>query len=76
MRWVAKSLPSSELPTRATKRFFETVFEWSFVDYGPDYSSFSNQGLDGVLFKSELASTSENGAALIVFTAKNWGLLR
>lgn len=55
----------------ATKRFFETAFGWSFVDYGPDYAAFSNQGLDGGFFRSELASTSENGAALIVFFSKN-----
>ena len=55
----------------ATKQFFETVFGWSFVDYGPDYTAFSNQGLDGGFFKSELASTSENGAALIVFYSQN-----
>ena len=57
----------------ATKRFFETVFGWSFVDYGPDYTAFSNQGLDGGFFKSELASTSENGAALIVFYSQDLG---
>ncbi|OGB24685.1 MAG: glyoxalase [Burkholderiales bacterium RIFCSPLOWO2_02_FULL_57_36] len=55
----------------ATKRFFEAAFGWSFADYGPDYSAFSNQGLDGGFFKSELASTSENGGALIVFYSQN-----
>ena len=55
----------------ATKQFFETVFGWSFVDYGPDYAAFSNQGLDGGFFKSELASTSENGAALVIFYSQN-----
>ncbi len=42
----------------ATKLFFETAFGWYFVDYGPDYSAFSNQGVDGGFFKSALASTS------------------
>lgn len=55
----------------ATKQFFETAFGWSFVDYGPDYSAFTNQGIDGGFFKSTLASTSENGAALIVFFSQN-----
>ena len=55
----------------ATKQFFETAFGWSFVDYGPDYAAFSNQGLDGGFFKSKLSSTSENGAALIVFYSQN-----
>ena len=42
-----------EYPARdiaATKRFFEKAFGWSFVDYGPDYAAFSNQGLDGGFF--------------------------
>ncbi len=51
----------------ATKQFFEQVFGWSFVDYGPDYSAFSGQGLDGGFFKSELVSNTSNGAALLVF---------
>lgn len=55
----------------ATKRFFEIAFEWSFVDYGPEYAAFSNEGLDGGFFKSELASTSAQGAALIVFYSQN-----
>jgi len=51
----------------ATKAFFESVFGWSFVDYGPEYTAFENQGLDGGFFQSDLASSTENGAALIVF---------
>ena len=55
----------------ATKRFFETAFCWAFVDYGPDYTAFSNQGLDGGFFRSELSSTSEKGAGLTVFYSEN-----
>ena len=51
----------------AAKKFFTTVFSWSFADYGPDYSAFSNEGIDGGFFKSLLSSSTENGAALIVF---------
>src|SRR5690349_10227176 len=51
----------------ATKAFFESVFDWSFTDYGPEYTAFENQGLDGGFFQSELASSTQNGAALIVF---------
>ena len=58
-------LPAKDLP--ATKAFFQSVFGWSFVDYGPEYTAFSDQGLDGGFFQSDLASTSEKGAALIVF---------
>ena len=58
-------LPAKDLT--ATKAFFESVFGWSFVDYGPEYTAFENQGLDGGFFKSDLASSTEKGAALIVF---------
>ena len=58
-------LPAKDLA--ATKAFFQSAFSWSFVDYGPEYTSFSNQGLDGGFFQSDLASSTENGAALIVF---------
>jgi len=51
----------------ATKAFFQSVFGWSFTDYGPEYTAFENQGLDGGFFQSDLASSTEKGAALIVF---------
>ena len=50
-----------------TKAFFESAFGWSFTDYGPEYTAFENQGLDGGFFQSDLASSTEKGAALIVF---------
>ncbi len=59
-----------ELPSRdlaSTKAFFEKAFGWSFVDYGPEYTAFSNQGLDGGFFKADAHSSTENGAALLVF---------
>ncbi len=59
-----------ELPAKnlqATKDFFSQVFGWSFQDFGPEYSAFSNQGIDGGFFKSDLSSSTSNGAALIVF---------
>ncbi len=64
-----------EFPARnilATKDFFIQVFGWSFQDFGPEYSSFSNQGIDGGgFFKSELSSSTSNGAALVVFYSSN-----
>jgi predicted enzyme related to lactoylglutathione lyase len=51
----------------STKAFFSKVFGWGFVDYGPEYAAFSNEGLDGGFFKSELSSRTENGGALLVF---------
>ena len=57
--------PASDIP--ASKEFFSTVFGWSFQDFGPEYTAFSNQGLDGGFYKSEQKSSTEKGAALIVF---------
>jgi len=62
-----------EFPSRdiaATKAFFSEVFGWSFVDYGPDYVSFSNEGLNGGFFKSDLHASTDLGSALIVFYSK------
>ena len=55
----------------ATKLFFNKAFGWTFEDYGPDYISFSNQGIDGGFYKSDLKSTTENGSALIVLYSNN-----
>ena len=52
---------------RATKAFFVQVFGWVFQDFGPEYTAFSDQGLDGGFFKAESCSTTINGAALVVF---------
>ena len=51
----------------ATKVFFAKAFDWQFVDYGPDYASFSDQGLDGGFFRSDKCSRVSEGAALVVF---------
>jgi predicted enzyme related to lactoylglutathione lyase len=54
-----------------TKAFFSRVFGWSFVDYGPEYTAFSNEGVDGGFFKSALSVNTEKGSALIVFYSKD-----
>ncbi|HZX22546.1 MAG TPA: VOC family protein [Woeseiaceae bacterium] len=59
-----------EFPARdltATKAFFERVFGWSFVDYGPTYASFSGAGLDGGFYEADVAASTDTGSALIVF---------
>lgn len=58
-----------ELPSRdieATKRFFNAAFDWSFVDYGPDYVAIQDAGLDGGFYKSDNVATTENGSVLVV----------
>jgi len=62
-----------EFPTKdiaATKAFFIAAFDWSFVDYGPEYTAFSNAGIDGGFFKSDLTVSTVSGSALIVFYSK------
>jgi predicted enzyme related to lactoylglutathione lyase len=59
-----------EFPSRdlaLTKAFFEKAFGWTFQDYGPDYAAFLKEGLDGGFYRSDKASSTEAGAALIVF---------
>jgi predicted enzyme related to lactoylglutathione lyase len=56
--------PSTNL--ESTKSFFEQVFNWQFTDYGPEYSSFSNSGINGGFFQSNLRSSTQHGAALSV----------
>ena len=55
----------------ATKGFFIKAFGWTFEDYGPDYTAFSNEGLDGGFFTSDLASSTQSGSALIVFYSED-----
>ena len=56
---------------QSTKNFFIQAFGWSFQDFGPEYAAFSNQGMDGGFFKAELSSSTQNGAALVVFYSKD-----
>ncbi|MBU2713989.1 VOC family protein, partial [Zooshikella harenae] len=58
-------LPAHDLSR--TKKFFSAVFDWIFEDYGPGYTAFTNQGLDGGFYQSELKSLTSHGAALLVF---------
>ena len=60
--------PVKSIP--ATKEFFKTVFGWSFVDYGPEYVSFKNAGIDGGFFKSNFSASTKNGSVLLVFFSK------
>ncbi len=61
--------PSNNL--EETKSFFQSVFGWSFQDYGPEYSAFGNEGIEGGFYKSDLHASTNNGSALIVFYSNN-----
>lgn len=55
----------------ATKAFFSCVFGWTFTDYGPDYTAFSDDSVDGGFYRADLCSSTANGAALTVFYSDN-----
>ena len=61
--------PAKDL--EAVKLFFSSVFDWAFVDYGPDYTAFSNAGIDGGFYRSVLSASTPKGSALVVFYSKD-----
>lgn len=60
-------LPASDFD--AVQRFYESVFGWRFEDYGEEYRAFSDGRLDGGFHRSDKVSSSEQGAALVIFYA-------
>ena len=62
-------LPATNL--QASKQFFGKVFNWTFEDYGSEYSAFFNAGLTGGFYQSELCSSTANGASLVVLYASD-----
>jgi uncharacterized protein len=57
-------IPASSL--EASKDFFAKVFGWEFVDYGPDYCSFLNAGIDGGFYRFDQKALTETGSVLVV----------
>jgi len=55
------------------KEFYIASFDWTFTDYGPAYTAFSESGLNGGFERTE--SDIENGA-LIVLYHKNLDLIK
>jgi len=53
------------------KTFFAQIFNWSFVDYGPEYSAFSNAGIDGGFYQSDRTVSVENGSVLVVLYSQD-----
>ena len=60
-------LPAADFD--AIQQFYENAFDWQFTDYGPEYRAFTDGKLDGGFYKSDLHSSTENGAALIILYA-------
>ncbi len=64
-----KRIDYIELPAldiMEAKRFYGDVFEWKFVDYGPDYSSFNDGRLDGGFRKEQ--SIKKGGPLIIMYS--------
>ncbi|TMP26837.1 glyoxalase [Pseudoalteromonas rubra] len=55
----------------ATQAFFESVFGWQFQSYGPEYVAFSESGLEGGFFQSELSASQDQGAPLLVLYSQD-----
>ena len=59
-------LPGPDIP--ATKRFYGSVFGWSFTDYGPDYVAFDSAGRSGG-FNAERKVVESGGPLVVLFAA-------
>ena len=55
----------------AVQAFYERAFNWKFVDYGPEYRSFSDGKLDGGFRRADLKSAPSNGSALVILYAED-----
>lgn len=55
------------------KKFYSKAFHWTFTDYGPDYTAFSDSGLMGGFEKE--AGPILNGA-LVVLYHKNLDVIK
>jgi predicted enzyme related to lactoylglutathione lyase len=72
---MAAPAPEKPVPTnfvefkvrdmQRTKTFYTAVFGWSFVDYGPNYASFTSNGMGGGFVSDAGAPTP--GGPLMVF---------
>lgn len=47
------------------KKFYSNAFDWTFTDYGPSYTAFSNSGLEGGFEKSD--DQIINGALIVLY---------
>ncbi|NND00494.1 MAG: VOC family protein [Gammaproteobacteria bacterium] len=62
-------LPAGDI--KKAKKFYADLFGWTFVDYGDDYCAFNDGATDGGFYRSDLNSSSANGAALVVLYASD-----
>lgn len=48
-----------------TKEFYSSAFGWTFTDYGPTYTAFSESGLEGGFAKTD--DPIVNGALVVLY---------
>ena len=59
-------LPGADIP--ATKKFYGSVFGWSFTDFGPDYVAFDSAGRQGG-FNAERRVVNIGGPLIVLYAA-------
>jgi uncharacterized protein len=52
----------------AAKKFYTAAFGWTFTDYGPDYTSFTDGQMAGGFFAAPAGSTTTN-PMVVLFAA-------
>ena len=57
----------------AAKRFYSTVFNWTYTDYGPEYTSFADGRLSGGFAKVE--SVQPGGPLVVLYSVDLPGIL-
>jgi predicted enzyme related to lactoylglutathione lyase len=64
-------LPAKDL--NLAKQFFSQVFAWEFIDYGPEYSAFTqaSAGIDGGFYLADLQCQTAQGSALVVLYSED-----
>jgi predicted enzyme related to lactoylglutathione lyase len=55
----------------AVQSFYEKAFGWSFMDYGPEYRSFTDGKMNGGFRRADLCSSTKTGGALVVLYAED-----
>src|SRR5438105_14365437 len=59
-------LPGTDIP--ATKKFYGSVFGWSFTDYGPEYVAFDSAGRQGGC-NAERKVVATGGPLIVLYAA-------
>ncbi|WP_394205690.1 VOC family protein [Shewanella waksmanii] len=62
-------IPSQDLAI--SKAFFKSVFGWGFIDYGREYTCFTNAGITGGFYLSNQQAQTQHGSVLMVMYSDN-----